>query len=262
MINWHLIKCAITYQLEAQTKYYLHSPFVFSFFNEVLEQERNFYAFNKIEDLRHELLKQKRIIEVKDLGAGSKVSKSNTRSISEITKYAAVSPKFGEMLFKLLLFSEAEHILELGTSMGIGTAYLASANTNAKVVTIEGCPNISAKANEHLKSLGIHNTQQLTGDFSDKLPEAIKLLNEKIDFAYLDGNHQYQPSIDYFELLAPYLHENSVVVLDDIHWSEGMEKAWLELKNKSNVSVSIDLFRMGVLFFHQHQKKEDFILRF
>ncbi len=166
------------------------------------------------------------------------------------------------MLFHLVQFSKAKNILELGTSMGLGTAYLSKSDGRNKVITIEGCKNISEQAQKNLDSIKAKNIDFIVGDFSEKLDEAIKKLNFKIDFAYLDGNHQYKPTLEYFKKIESSLHNNSVIVLDDIHWSVEMEKAWEEIKQQKNVSVSIDLYRMGVLFFHKEQEKQDFILRY
>jgi predicted O-methyltransferase YrrM len=240
----------------------VHSPFVYSFIKEVLNDKRNFYAFTKIESIRKQLQQNKTLIEVTDFGAGSKTGLTKYRTIQQITNSSLKPKKYAQLLFKMVHYYQPKTILELGTSLGITTAYLASANENARVITMEGAPNIAAIAQQNFTQLNLKNIQIITGNFNETLAKTLNTI-DTVDFAFLDGNHQYQPTLNYFTMLLPKLQGNSIVVLDDIHWSKEMEQAWYEIKEHNAVTLSIDLHFIGILFFsNQFIKKQHFNIRY
>ena len=153
-------------------------------------------------------------------------------------------------------------IMELGTSLGITTAYLASANTNAKVTTFEGSASIAQIARQNHGSLGLANISLLEGNFDDQLPKWLAH-NKKVDFAFIDGNHAYKPTIAYFEALLGIVEDHSILVFDDIHWSKEMEAAWAQISAHPRVTLSIDLFFIGIVFFRKEfAQKQQVSIRF
>lgn len=242
----------------------IHSPFVFEFVEQVLLIENSKKdVFKKIEDIRHGYATDKnRFIEVQDLGAGS-VSKSGTRrSVAHITKGAAKRPKFARLLHRLVEYYHVTSVLELGTSLGLTTRYLASVSEKVKVLTIEGAPGIADFTRRAFVEEGFKNIELVTGSFDTKLPEAISKMKGK-KLVFFDGNHQYQPTLDYFELVLMSVDEEDILVFDDIHWSEGMENAWEEIKKNERVTCSIDLFFIGIVFLKKEFKEKlDFTIRF
>ncbi len=260
MSKTHLLKSLFRYLLVGKTKYYLHSPLVYQFAEDVLSDKRKFYAFDQIEDLRRQLLRSSEKLTVTDFGAGSHSGKGKERKIKEICKSMAVRPRYGRLLFRLANHWKSERILELGTSLGIGTAYLAKARTSAEIISLEGCPAIAAEAQRNLESLGLENVELIVGDFANTLPQVLQKSRQSFDLVYLDGNHRYEPTLQYWELLQNHLQESSVVIMDDIHWSIEMERAWEEIKGRTEVTFSIDLFQFGLLFFQQGIAKEHFSL--
>jgi predicted O-methyltransferase YrrM len=262
--SWQLIKKYSSYYLTALNGkgHGIHSPFVYDFVRKVLNDKRNFYAYNQVEALRRKLLQNETIIEVEDFGAGSAISKTNQRSIASITRHAAKSKKWAQLLFRIVNYYQPKHILELGTSMGISTAYMALANPQAQVVTAEGSAAIAAQAKSNFQSLQLSSIQQVTGNFDDTLPGILTAF-PKLDLAFIDGNHRYEPTVRYFKQLLPNLHDSSVVIFDDIHWSADMEKAWEEVKENAAVRLSIDLFFVGLVFFSdQFKVKQHFTIRY
>ncbi len=245
----------------AQGKYYLHSPFVYALSEAVIYDKRQYYAFKDIEILRSKLLQSDQIIRVTDYGAGSKVMPSNERAIKQITRYASATPKKGQLLFRLVNYFKPQSILELGTSVGIGSLYLAWANRQAQMHSIEGCPQTAQVAQHNLKLLMVDNVQVHTGKFEEVLPKLLPTI-APLDLIFLDGNHQKQATLDYFQQCIPYMNENTVVVLDDIYWSEEMTAAWEAIQTHPDVTISIDLFKMGLVFFRKGQAKQDFKLWF
>jgi predicted O-methyltransferase YrrM len=241
----------------------IHSPFVFDFVTGVLNDKRNFSFYNKIENLRSQLLHDNTMIEVEDFGAGSTIHKLSQRTISAIAKNSASSAKQGQLLFKIANYYHPNTIIELGTSLGIATAYLASANINANMVTLEGSAAISDIAEKNFQKLGLNNIEIVKGNFDDTLSDVIgKKIESLIDLAYIDGNHRKESTLKYFNMLLARTGDSSVIVFDDIHWSWDMEEAWNEIKSDSRALLTIDLFFIGLVFFRKDFKiKQHFDIR-
>jgi predicted O-methyltransferase YrrM len=242
----------------------IHSPFVFEFIDQVLmASNKQKDVFKEIEKIRRDYTKDiSRFIEVKDLGAGSVSNSGSNRSIAQIAKGAAKHPKFARLLHRMVEYYKVESVLELGTSLGLTTRYFAVAGDEVKVQTIEGAPEIANFSRASFKEEGFTNIDLLVGDFESKLPEALlKMKGKKLIF--FDGNHQYTPTIRYFKEVLKICDEEDILVFDDIHWSEGMEKAWEEIKKYERVTCSVDLFFIGVVFLRKEFKEKlDFTIRF
>lgn len=240
----------------------VHSPFVFDIITKVLNDDRQFYSFQQIEELSLELLKNSETITIEDFGAGSRVKKSSIRTISEIAHSSLKPKKYSQLLFKLVNYFSPLVIVELGTSLGITTAYLASANQNSSVVTMEGSTAIASKARANFKQLSINNIQVVEGNLDITLNNTLAQLPQ-IDFAFLDGNHLYEPTIRYFEQVLLKSNENTVIVLNYIHRSKEMESAWAHVQQHPSVRLTIDLFNIGLVFFRKEKlAKQHFLIRY
>jgi predicted O-methyltransferase YrrM len=242
------IESYLTYLWEAKTKYQIHSPFLYNIVTEVFEKQLDYEDFHRIENVREQLLENQTIIEVEDFGAGSKKFKSNKRKIADIAKISLKKEKHAQLLFMLVRYFKANNILELGTSLGITTSYLASAHQNVKVTTIEGCNATAMIAKENFSKLNLKNINLLVDKFDHVLPEICNPNKEKFDFIFIDGNHRELAVIEYFKTILPFCHNDTVIAIDDIHWSEEMEEAWQFIKNHQQVTVSIDIYEMGFAF--------------
>lgn len=240
----------------------IHSPFVFNFVKNVLNDDRKYYSYVAVELLRKKLLKRKEIIEIEDMGAGSVLSVSNKRTVAEICRNTSKSPKLGQLLFRCTQYFKPGIILELGTSLGISTSYLSLGNLNANVITCEGSKAVAGIAIDNFRQLGFENITLEPGNFDDTLPHILRK-HPRIDFAFIDGNHREEPTYRYFLNLLPNLHDDSVLVFDDIHWSEEMESAWKKIQEHESVKATIDLFFIGLVFFRNDFKvKQHFQIRF
>ena len=240
----------------------IHSPFIFEFITKVLNDRTHFQEYDEIEKLRKKLLKYQTIIPIEDFGAGSVVHKTNQRSISSIAKNSVKQKKFGQLLFRMVKYYQPQTILELGTSLGVTTSYLALAKPNADIITLEGSKNILKKAKENFDSLKLSNINTVEGNFENILPAVFSGLSS-IDFAFIDGNHQKEPTEKYFRQLLDKVHNDSILIFDDIHWSKGMEEAWMTIQEDESVRCIIDLFFMGIVFFRKEFKgKQNFKIRF
>jgi predicted O-methyltransferase YrrM len=262
--SFQLAKKYFNYYLHASNSkgHGMHSPFVFDFILNVLNNESNYQSPGEIEQLRKELLRDKRVIEIEDFGAGSRINSSKQRNVTQIAKSALKSKRLAQVLFRLVKNYQPQTIVELGTSLGITTACLSKANPNASISSIEGSKQVAAIAKENFQKLNCTNIQLLTGNFDNVLPSIISQLST-IDLAYIDGNHRYQPTINYFHQFLPKLNNRTILVFDDIHWSVEMERAWEEIKLHPSVQYTIDIFFLGFVFFKQEFKvKQDFSIRF
>ena len=240
----------------------MHSPFVFDFIITVLNDKTIYPQYERVEELRNQLLNDNTVLEVEDLGAGSSVSKTNQRTVSSIAKNATKPKKFGQLLFRLVKYYQPSTILELGTSLGITTSYLSLAKPDARLTTMEGSKEIADTAKRNFKNLEIRNIEIIEGNFDNKLSSVVHGLLS-VDLAFIDGNHRQKPTERYFKELLAKTNNDSILVFDDIHWSSEMEAAWEAMKSNAAVSCSIDLFFIGMVFFRKEfMEKQHFVIRF
>ena len=260
--SFYLFLEYLKYYLTSNNAHGLHSPFVFNLYNDVFKDNTPFYCFQKIEDIRDNLKLNFDSIELEDYGAGSRNEISKIKTISEIANSSLTKAKYAQLIFRLLNNGTAENIVELGTSLGLTTSYLASVNPKSTVYSFEGDKSIAKVATNNIKSLGLENVDLNVGEFSKTLEPWLNSIEFKLDFVFLDGNHRFESTMSYFEMILPHIHDKTIVIIDDIRWSKGMEKAWDELKSRKEVGVSIDVFQMGILFFKKDQIKENFRIRY
>lgn len=252
------------YLARARDEHSLHSPFLYSLYTQVIRadnrRERDFVPFRV---LRNELRRSREIITITDLGAGSKVNAAQQRTIGNIARHSQKTARFGRLLFRLIQRFHAKTILDLGTSLGLTTAYLARAaeSDGGRVLTFEGCPQTADKAQRNFERLSLHNIELIVGNLDETLATRVAA-SQPIDFVFFDANHRYEPTIRYFEICRTKVHNDTVFVFDDIHWSAEMEQAWEYIRAHPAVSVTVDLFWVGLVFFRQEQPKQNFVLRF
>ncbi|MCB0430030.1 MAG: class I SAM-dependent methyltransferase [Flavobacteriales bacterium] len=235
---------------------------MFQFIENVLANNEQYYAFREIEEARRRLKYDNRKIKVTDFGAGSTGGMGPERAVHQILTHSAMPARWGRLLFRMSNYFAPSTILELGTSLGMGTSYLAKGNPGARVITLEGCKQTAAIARENLHALNLDNVVEVvTGEFDAGLPIALKNLRT-LDMVFIDGNHRYEPTLAYFKACLPYAHEKTVFLFHDIHWSAEMEKAWEEVCKYPGVTVSIDLFHLGVVFMKRDQAQQHFVLKY
>ena len=257
----HQILSYLRFWLRSGNAHGLHSPFVFGLYTSVVRHTGTFGAYAPIEARRQQLLNSPASISVTDFGAGSHTGAGRQRRLADIARTAAKPPHLAQLLFRLVNYFRPSTILELGTSLGLTTAYLAAADSHHRVVTFEGCPNVAATARETFAALQLSNVAIVEGNIDHTLVPALLALNAPVDFAFFDGNHRYEPTLRYFELCLAHRTDKSVFVFDDIHWSAEMEQAWEVIKVHPEVTLTVDLFYIGLVFFRKNQPKQHFSLR-
>jgi predicted O-methyltransferase YrrM len=266
---FQLVKKYVRYYLTAANGkgHGIHSPFVFDFIKNVLRDKKEYSCYKPIEKLRNQLLNDTSIITVEDFGAGSSTIKTKQRVVKDIAATSLKHKKYAQLLFRMVQYYKPKNIIELGTSFGISTCYMANGNTNAQVYTCEGATAIAAIAKNNFTSSAIENIELVQGDFTETLPVLLNNI-KKIDpiaigFAFIDGNHRKEPTLNYFTSLLASSSTNTILVFDDIHWSSEMEEAWESIKKHPQVTLSIDLFFIGIVFLNPDFKvPQHFSIRF
>ncbi len=266
----HIIKSYLKFLWNSKNQHGVHSPFVFDLVTKCFYDKKNYPEYSILRNYRNSLLENKNTIEVTDFGAGSRVFKSNTRAINQIAKNAGISSKRAELLFRIVNYFQPNTILEIGTSLGLATSALslglesktnrAKLNKNAQIITLEGCPNTMEIAKNQCQLQNLNNIEFVNTKFEDYLNNC-QLKTENCQLIYFDGNHSKKATLEYFELLVPKTTNDSVWIFDDIHWSKDMEEAWEIIKNHPKVTVTIDTFQWGIVFFRSEQLKEHFVIR-
>ena len=257
MDKLHQIISYLKYLSKAGNAHHLHSPFAFDLYTNIIATKKNYYCFSNIEALRLKLLDDHKQFEKIEFGTG----KNRIVRVSEVAKQSVKPAKEGQLLFKLIEHAGSKKIIELGTSLGLSTAYMASVDTHSKVITLEGCTHTLEIAKNNFDVLRLKNIQGIQGDFKETLPKALQQLGE-VDFVFFDGNHQYEATMKYFTECLPHIHSKTIFVFDDIYWSKGMTQAWQEICAHSSVKLSIDLFSLGLVFFAPELSKQHVTLRF
>ena len=265
LFRFFLIKEYLLYYLAitSKTKYFIHSPFLYNLIEKVFfRKEKKIFPIEEnieFKKIKKELLKNNQVIDVQDFGQGSKLNKNSLRKIKDIYKHSTTSQKKARLLYSICEYFKCQNILEIGTSLGITTAYLASC-PNTKVWSLEGDSFLYKTAKENLKRLSLDNVKIIKGNFKYTLENTLQEI-KKVDLIYLDGNHSKEHTLDYFKKIKKNTHEKTVFILDDIRWSKDMLESWKEIKKKEEIKLSLDLFFQGILFFDTKLTKQNIILR-
>ena len=255
----YLVREYIKYCLNAKNKHGIHSPFVYDFNDRCISLPIATFEYQVFNQFKKSFLKNANKIEVKDLGAGSR-KLNKQRSISEIAKVSGSNHKYGKLLYRLVAHYQPKEVLELGTSLGLGTYMMAAASENIHITTVEGCINTyeiarrSFPASQHVKVDFVNNDFfTFIENLKDQPP---------YDMIFIDGDHKSESLFKQLKLLAPYIHDETIIVLDDIRWSKDMLYAWNKLIHDPEYHLSIDLFKIGILLKRAHQQKEHFVIRY
>ncbi len=258
-LSTYRFKAYFSYLKNAKYKngFSVHSPFAFQLITEVFEEKTPYYIYKVLEDRRHTLENDDTTIHVTDYGTRP----SGNRKVSDIAHRSVKSKRYAQLIFRIVNHFQPLTAIELGTSLGITTAYIAKAMPNGTLHTFEGCDNLIKFANETARRTQLKNIQFHQGDIDKTLEKTLKSLN-RIDFAFLDANHTKEATLRYYELLAEKAAANSVFILDDIHLTKDMEEAWTQIRNDRRVTVTFDFFTLGVIFFNDELQKQDYIYKF
>jgi predicted O-methyltransferase YrrM len=256
---WFKISAFFHFLLHSSNLHGIHSPFVFDFISNCFYKKANPIKVTAIKNLRKSIFQSQHIITVTDYGKGSRIFKKNQRKIADIAKIAGINKKKSAILLNIIEYLHPQNILELGTSVGLGTATMSIGNPKAKIITLEGCINTANVAQNLFNNFNLSNIQLVVGNFSNTLLKSLN--NILFDLIYFDGDHKKESTLRYFDQCIPYIHNDSIIIFDDINWSGEMQEAWSEIKNHPKVTISIDTFFWGIVFFRTTHAKQHFTIR-
>jgi predicted O-methyltransferase YrrM len=251
----------LRYHFAKKGKHGIHSPFVYDLIINVLEDKKDYPEYNILDKARKNLLHNHDTIETVDFGAeaGNKEFITYRSSVRKLTKLRAQSVAELRIMFRLVKYFKPRNILEFGTSTGLSTIALALANPTSKIISMEGCASVASVAENQFQKYHLHNIDLVIGNFNNTLTDVLEKV-EQLDFVFFDGNHRKIPTIDYFNHCLTKAGQKSVFIIDDIHWSDEMEEAWTEIIADQSVTLSIDLFHFGMIFFDKGFSKQHFVI--
>ncbi len=250
----------LIYFFTSGNEHSVHSPFIYDFAVNVLNARKNKPLYHEIELVRSKMLKSKSTIQVSPLGAG-KDTKATVQALRSVVNRTSKSAKYAELLERICHYYQPQYAIEIGTSVGISTLYQASGLTHGNLFALEGNPDSVKIARHNAEKLEFDHIQFIEGEFDKSLPMLLEQL-PGVDYVFFDGNHTMEATLRYFELCLQKAHQGSIFIFDDIRWSDEMFTTWQKIKNHPRVTVTVDLFFMGIVFFRTEQEKEHFTLRF
>ena len=221
----------LSYWLDAIEEHSIHSPQIYDLYSKVICNDVNEEMYEQIEKIRDQYLEDQSLVTINDLGAGSRINPKSERTLADIAENSLSSPKLSRLLYRLINHLEVKSILELGTSLGINSLYLAKANKEVKLVTFEGCENTAAVAEKTFKTANVNNIRLMKGDISRTLSYILGN-SDKPDFVFFDANHTKEATLRYFKMCLVRVHKDTVIVIADIHWSISICKVHPRVKNR------------------------------
>lgn len=257
------IKQYIQFLIKAQTRFTIHSPFVYNLVEQVFRDHKVYPEYAQLNQMKNALLKRRSVVETVDFGSGAGNNKYKTKRLplKTIVKQRSQHKSRLELLYRLSKSTHPEYILEFGTAAGVSSAYLKSGAPDSQMITMEGCSGLAAIAQEVFQQLNLSNIEVEVGNFDVILDDVLKKFT-RLDFVFFDGNHRKKPTLNYFYKCLPLAHENTLFIFDDIHWSPEMKESWEEIKRNDEASITIDLFWFGLVFFRKGIEKQDFVIRY
>lgn len=238
----------------------VHSPYVYELVSKVIFDRSYYSDYDFFRKIRKKLSDCNTTLHVEDIGAKSEYFTLNERKVSDLVRRSSVKAKFGKLLFRIAKWYNPSTIIELGTSVGLSTIYLAKGNPGAKIITAEGSTELYEFANRTFLKNNITNILLKQGMFDDLLDELAEDIVEPT-LIFIDGNHQYKATLHYFNFFSERIKEG-IIVLDDIHWSQNMNSAWREITRREGSQASIDLFGMGIVILRQGITRKTYTIRF
>ena len=233
----------------------IHSPHLYRFVHEVLLKKDD-RTVSEAEAFRSKLLLDQRIVGSEDHGSGSSVRSG--RSLAKVVKNEVASPLMASVYRRIVEFQQASRVLEIGTSVGITTLWISS-DPSVEVVTLEANADLLETATRLFQTAKRNNIRLIPGNADETLTSVLKQ-GWVPDVAIVDANHRLNPTISYFKQLAEAMDGQGILLLDDIHYSREMTRAWEHISNDRQVTLALDCFRFGIVFFDRKLNKETIFL--
>lgn len=255
MSTFYQIKSFIKHKLREIDEHSLHSPSMYNLYQECFKKARELPADKQIEEFRLQFCDDSRSVDITDFGAGSKISVKNSRTVKSIANGGISTSKYSRLFQEIIRKFNCRNIIELGTSLGINTMYLATSKPGVKVWTFEGCLPVAEIAEKTFRESGYENIEVLRGNIDTTLPEYLCSSGD-IDFAFIDANHTYKSTLNYFDYLKSKLSGSAVIIIDDIYWSKEMTRAWQDITAHIRDAACIDIYKCGIIIFDRNMSSQ------
>ncbi|MFM9008066.1 MAG: O-methyltransferase [Bacteroidota bacterium] len=249
----------LAYWIRSRNRHGIQAPFLYLLNDSVWRSDPVEPCHKPIEAYRKEMLRSTASIQIRDFGAGFSGIRHIERTVSFIARNSSKPPRYARMLYRLVKALPAPSVLELGTSIGISSLYMAVAG--ARVITVEGCPQTSALAQSGFSRFPELNIVPINAEFDQAIGALLKK-PEQFDLLFVDGHHQLEPTLNYINRCLPMLSDRAVVVVDDINWSDEMREAWSFLCKDPRFTLTVDVFMLGILFRDADLSKENIEIRY
>jgi len=236
------------------------NAFIREFRQNIIRDTKEYSEYQLIEKYRNDLFRNTSIPAPVSLGAGTFCGQKQ-RSISHIARMASVNAKYGQLLFRMARYYKPDQIIELGTALGISTMYLSMGNPVARIITVEGNPQLAGIASKSFAAHGLENITLINSAFDDAIPRIIPEVKNNA-LVFIDGNHTLEATIRYYEVFCEATRFTNILVLDDINWSHDMAKAWKIITGEKCQGLAVDLFRLGIVFNNPDQTRQKIRLRY
>lgn len=261
----------------------IHSPLVYDLIRKVIVNEERWKVPGRVVEVHRALLKDRTRLAFEEFGAGSRVASTESggdsrddftgsdagsgitsvasRSIRSLTRRSSVNRRFGRFLFRLVRWFRPDELIELGTGIGVSTLYLSAA-FDRQMESVEASPQKHAFSKVLFEQYGIKNVKTHCGTFMQCFEDVVPDPDAR-SMVFLDGDHRYGATMELVErLIDTRKNGEMLIVIDDIHWSEEMERAWNELRHDSRIPFTVDLFQVGLVFIRDEVSKQHFTLTF
>lgn len=249
----------LKYRLNAKNRHGIHSPFVYRLLDEVIYDFRAKSVYHDIEKLRAELLEYTREIPLDDRD-GESINTGKTIKIKSCVGKLK-STLVLQLIYRLVEELKPLNIIEYGSSLGISTAYLAKAAPQARIIHIDENKETASITAEILRKLNIQNVELHIGDLVASFPLFLKDIPQ-LDVVLIQSAKRRENILNNFKCCLPRLSNNSMMVFENIYQNKEMKEAWNEIKSHPEITVTLDLFQVGLVFIRRAQAKEDFTIRF
>jgi len=261
--KWYQLLKGIDYYLFSKhgRGYGIHSPFIYDFIRNVLLEA---CSYDKCSPVKKEFKafasKIEYLVSNHNIGAGSN-SIANNNSFKRLAKTSGLPKKYLSLLCRIVDYYQFSNLLELGTCCGLTSATLASSRPDIHVTTVEGNEDRFNLAKQFFQHLELKNVTSYHNQFNSQLRE-LKTKDIFYDLIFIDGDHTYDATVKNYDEALLLLKPNGIIVLDDIYWSKGMTEAWEYVKSSNSAVVTIDLYRLGIVFLDRKQAKQHFTIRY
>ena len=256
---FHKIVSFFCFIIKSKNEHGVHSPFVFDLITSCFYKKKDKNDLTIFSDYKKQLSKNTLLLEILSFNFMSRLLLSHKSKRSRFFKNSEISNKRARLLIHLIQYLKPKNILEIGTGFGINTVVLSSAQRNSKITTLEENEQVVKAIKEMFEKNTVKNVKFLTGNFDITLPRVFN--NNTYDFIHFKGSCANKIILKHFESSLLSIDNNSVFLFENIHSNKESEKVWNYIKKHKKVTVTIDTFLWGFVFFRKEQEKEHFIIK-